>query len=72
MKKSYFDNESIKMVNAYFVKSNLLNGGNPQRRMYVITPAAQISTLRPYLQTKKITLIATINNNNNNKFLALE
>lgn len=48
------------------MKSNLLNGGNPQRRMYVITPAAQISTLRPYLQTKKLTLITTINNNNKN------
>lgn len=40
--------------------------------MYVITPAAQISTLRPYLQTKKLTLITTINNNNNNKFLVLK
>lgn len=26
------------------------NGGKPHSRMYVITPAAQMSTLRPYLR----------------------
>jgi len=33
------------------IQSNLLKGGNPQRRMYVITPAAQMSTFSPYLKT---------------------
>lgn len=28
------------------------NGGKPHSRMYVITPAAQMSTLRPYLKKK--------------------
>lgn len=28
------------------------NGGNPHSRMYVITPAAQMSTLRPYLKER--------------------
>jgi len=33
------------------IQPNLLKGGNPQRRMYVITPAAQMSTFSPYLKT---------------------
>ena len=38
-------------LKAGLIKPNLLKGGNPQRRMYVITPAAQISTFNPYLKT---------------------
>lgn len=34
--------------------SYLLKGGKPQRRMYVITPIAQRSTLRPYLEIETI------------------
>lgn len=30
--------------------THLRKGGNPHNRMYVITPAAQISTFRPYLR----------------------
>lgn len=29
----------------------LRNGGKPHRRMYVMTPAAQMSTFRPYLRS---------------------
>ena len=38
-------------LKAGVMQPNLLKGGNPQRRMYVITPAAQISTFKPYLKT---------------------
>ena len=40
-------------LKAGVIQPNLLKGGNPQRRIYVITPAAQISTFNPYLKTMK-------------------
>lgn len=37
--------------------SYLRKGGNPHNSMYVITPAAQISTFKPYLRKKKTVLL---------------
>lgn len=43
--------------------AHLRKGGNPHNSMYVITPAAQISTFKPYLRKQDCITYAGLKNN---------